>query len=134
MFLRDKLHLSSGFLADMGEVSLSKVAAAPGSKITGEVIAVFATTDVRDAVRRAAKNLAGAPDTGIRLEIPNALQSSLKALEAVSYELRQKHPGIKRSIKFDDDQMDLVLDFNIRPEDGGEWKRVTAVQGKVMKG
>ena len=104
------------------------------SKISGEGIAVFATTEVRDAVRRSAKNLAGAPDSGIRLEIPTALQSSLKALEAVSYELKQKHSGIKRSIKFDDDQMDLVLDFNVKPDDGGDWKRVTAVQAKVMTG
>ena len=103
------------------------------SKLDHEVIAVFGSVKIRDAVRRAAKQIAGAQDAGIRLEIPLYLQPSLKALEAVSYGLKQKNPGVKRSIKFDDQELDLVLDFNVDPEGSGSWRRVSAAQAKLMK-
>ena len=94
---------------------------------------VFSTVEVRDIVKRAAKELAGAQDAGIRLEVPNYLKPSLQALEAVSYHLKKKHTGIKRSIKFCDDDLDLVLDFNVDPSGDGAWKRVSAAQAKAMK-
>ena len=89
--------------------------------------------EVRDAVKRAAKELAGQKDAGVRLEIPYSLQPSLKALEAVSYHLKQKNPGLRRNIKFDDQQMDLVLDFNPDPENRDGWRTVTAAQALEMK-
>ena len=61
------------------------------------------------------------------------MKPSLKALEALSYNLKVKNKNIKRSIKFDDTAMDLVLDFNTDPGSRGEWKRVTATQAKGMK-
>ena len=69
----------------------------------------------------------------MRLEIPYNLQPSLKALEAVSYNMKQKNSRIRRSIKFDDQAMDLVLDFNVDPDGDGAWRRVTAEQAKKMK-
>ena len=86
----------------MGDVSVKKVAAGPRSKITGEVIAVFLMVAVRDAVRGMASELAGDPDAGVRLEIPHGLQSNLKALESVSYNLKKKYPDLRRNIKFDE--------------------------------
>ena len=116
----------------MGEVSIKRVAEAPGSKICDEIIAVFATLEIRDSVKRAAKEFAGEAGLGICLEIPNSLQNSLKALELVSFNLKKKHQKIKRSIKFDDANMDLVLDFNTDPENN-PWRRITADQAKKMK-
>ena len=115
------------------QVSVKKVAAGPRSKKTGEIIAIFSSREVRDAIRGAARELAGQDDTGIRLEIPSHLQPSLKALESVSYNLKKKHPDIKRNIKFDDGEMDLVLDFSISPEDGTPWRRVRPDQAKIIK-
>ena len=126
-YLRDRLRLSTSFLADMGEISIKRVAAGPRSKIKEEVIVVFSSVDVRDAVRGAARELAGVPEADMRLEIPHFLQGSLKALEAVSYNLKKKHPGIRRNIKFDDGEMDLVLDFCTNPDDSD------AAQAKLLK-
>ena len=83
------------------------------SKITNKVVVVFPEVDLRDAVRAAAYNLAGASNAGIRLEIPEFLRQSLRALESTIYLLKQKHPGLKRNVKFDDGVMDLVMDIKI---------------------
>ena len=114
IFLQDRLRLSSATLAKMGDISIKKVFAAPSAKIQDEVIALFESQEICDTVRRVAKELAGEKDAGIRLEIPRYLQSSLKSLEAVSFALKKKNPEMKRNIKFDDDYMDLVLDFCLR--------------------
>ena len=85
-------------------------------------------------VRGAARELAGNPDAGMRLEVPNFLQASLKALEAVSFNLKKKHPEIKRNIKFNDGDMDLVLDFCTNPGvDGAQWRKVLPAQAKLIK-
>ena len=120
-------------LLTWGEISIKRVAAGPRSKITGEVIAVFASVEVREAVRGAAKELAGSPDAGMRLEIPRVLEPSLKALEAMSFNLKKRFPKIKRNIKFDDEEMDLVLDFCTDPEAGEQWRKVRPSQAKMMK-
>ena len=132
-FLKDRLRMSPLFLNDMGPVAIKRVAGATGSKYENEVTVLFSSVQVRDAVRRGAKELAGDKDAGIRLEVPYAMQSSLKALDAVSYHLKQKHPRIRRNIKFDDDEMSLVLDFNLDPDGSGGWRQVTAKQAKQMK-
>ena len=76
----------------MGEIGIKRVAAGPGSKIKDEVVVLFATVQVRDTVRRAAKELAGSSDAGVRLEIPYSMQTRLKALESVSYNLKKSTP------------------------------------------
>ena len=93
----------------MGELHVVTVPFTSRSKIKEEVIVGFSSAEVRDIVRRAARELAGDLQSGIRLEIPQFLQPNLKALESVSYVLRRKHPGMKHNVKFDDEKMDLVL-------------------------
>ena len=134
IYLRDHLHFSSAFLTDMGETSIKRIPTAPGARIKDEVVVIFSSTEVRDAIRRGARELAGSPEAGIRLEVPRGLQPSLKALEAVSYSLKQKNSNIRRSIKFDNASLDLVLDFNTDPDGSGVWRRVTAAQAKQMRG
>ena len=131
-FLRGRLRLDASFLSDMGNVSLKRVACGPRSKIKNEVIVVFSSTEVRDTVRGSARQLAGHADAGIRLEIPHALQPSLKALEAVSYRLKQNYPDVRRNIKFDDLEKDLVLDFCTDPSTNQPWKKVRPAQAKAM--
>ena len=61
------------------------------------------------------------------------MQPSLKALEAVSYRLKQKYPDIKRNIKFDDQESDLVLDFCTDPSTEQPWRTLRPAQAKAMK-
>ena len=80
VYMRDRLKISSKFLSEMGELSVKRIAS-NGPRIKDEITAVFSSIEVRDAVRRAAKELAGDNEAGIRLEVPTRLQPSLKALE-----------------------------------------------------
>ena len=114
-FMQTRLRMSRSLMSKMGDISIQKVFAAPGAKIQDVVVVVFADQEVRDAVKRAAKELAGDTEAGMRLELPRRLQPSLKALESVSYALKQRNKEMKRNIKFDDEAMDLVLDFNTNP-------------------
>ena len=52
----------------------------------------FADVETRDTMRSAARNLAGKPTMGMRLEIPEHLRPSLRNLEGVSYDLKKKNP------------------------------------------
>ena len=67
------------------------VGSAGKSKNQDEVVVRFPDVAMRDAVRSAAFNLAGRR-AGIRLEIPDTLRPSLKALESAAYQLKQVHP------------------------------------------
>ena len=47
--------------------------------------------------------------------------------------MRKNFPQMKRSVKFDDREMNLIMDFNKNPDGGGVWKRVTASQARKMQ-
>ena len=131
-FISVRLRFSSATMASMGNISIKKVFAGPRAKIRNEVIAIF-SSKVRDTVNRAARELAGDVGAGIRLEILGFLQSSLKALEAVSFALKQKHPKMRRNVKFDDIEMDLVLDFSLDPE-GGPMEEASSGPSNCIQG
>ena len=55
-------------------------------------------------------------------------------MESVSYALKKKHPNIKRNVKFDDERMDLVLDFCVDPSDPScSWKKLRPEQANIVK-
>ena len=123
--------LSTKFLREIGEVSIKEWRRHLVQKLRMKSLPFFGTIEIRDKIKRAAKELGGEVGHGIRLEIPYSLQKSLKALEALSYNLKKKHPRIRRNIRFDDLEKDLVLDFNTDP-DGNNWRRAAAAQAIQM--
>ena len=78
-FFRDTLMLDDDIVATVPQLEIRGVRSTK-SKIVDEVIVVFPDLDIRDAVRAAAYNLAGASSAGIRLEIPESLRQSLRAV------------------------------------------------------
>lgn len=131
-FLGKKLKLSDEVIDEAFDASIRKVPKARGSKITGEVIIEFPTTELRDLVKAAAYNLAGHQDSGIRLEIPGHLMNNFRALNSACYKLKQKFPACKRNIKFDDETCDLVLDF--RTSEMDRWRSLRPDQARAMGG
>ena len=131
-FMRDHLKLEDSFLRCVKDVVASRIPFGPKSKYKKEMLLTFRTVEARDIVRSAASNLAGkGQEYGIRLEIANHMKADMKALQAVSYDIKQRHPEARRNVLFDDDSLELALDFSIG--DGHPWKRVAAGQARARR-
>ena len=101
----------------------------PKSEIKDEAIVNFETQEVRDAVKAKTSNLAYFRDTaGMRLHLANHLQKDFKSLMVLSYDLKKKNPDLKRSVKFDEDDLGLFMDLQI--ERDGHWRRVKPKQAR----
>ena len=115
---------------NVGIESVRKLDQTRRSKITDEVLIRFTNARDRDIVQSYAVNLARHKDkAGIKLEIPPHLLSSFKILEQHAGALRAKYQtGLKRSVKFDDASMDLIMDVKIPTN--LKWQRLTVSQIK----
>ena len=91
------------------------------AKVRDEVLVTFETTRQRDEVRSHAKNLEK-KGRGLRLEVPEHLWPSFRVLQELGFELRQKTPGLRRNVLFDDTSRDLKVDFSC---DNVSWKSVS---------
>ena len=127
-FLVRKLKFTPGDVANLGEIRHKKGHSRPSARIKNEYIVTFESTDARDSVRAAADNLAGDTKSGMRLHIPGHLEPNFKILEHISYLLKQKYATLRRNIKFDEPNMDLVLDF--QSEEGEPWRSIRPAQAK----
>ena len=117
------------FIQDLGPVHVQRIPFGLGAKIKKEAVVSFATIDARDAVKGAAKNLAGkVQEYGIRHEVPNHLKTNLKALHTLSYNIKQRHPDARRNVLFDDSVLDLALDACLEEE--GQWRRISSAQAR----
>ena len=93
-------------------------------------MATFESREVRDAVRASSKNLAGcAVKAGIRLHVPGFLSTNFKLLENLGYQMKSAAGGVRRVIKFDDENQDLMLDVKI----GDQWKRIRPPEAQAAK-
>ena len=92
-------------------------------KYKDEVIVTFEDKATRDHVKAQAPHVADHREkAGMRLHIPDHLQQSFRSLMNLSYELKKKHPELKRTVKFDEDELDLFMD--IQTAAGADWKRI----------
>lgn len=127
-FLDEALAIPEGELAECAVVHVKKV---PGHKRNNnqrEVVITFDTVQTRDCVASYAPNLAHwrgqhSSKAGLRLEIPDYLCGVFRVLERHAHQLKQKNLRyFKRSIKYDDVNLSLVLDYCCK--EGGAWQRV----------
>ena len=129
-FMRGDLGLDDDLVAEVPSFDIRSVRSTK-SKVAHEVVVVFPDVDTRDMVRRSASNLAGHKDKGVRLEIPEFLRPSLRALESLSYMLKQSNPSLKRNVKFDDEVLDLVMD--VRINESAPWRKIRPAQALEAK-
>ena len=131
-FLADKLEMDQDFLDDMGEVRMKKQQLTKKQRTAGvrdEYCVTFESKQVRDTIKAKAANLSEFRDSaGMRLQVPDHLQKDFKLLMGLSYDLKQIHKELKRNIKFDEDELNLFMDVQIRKD--GQWKRIRPSQAK----
>ena len=112
--------------------SFERVPYGPKSKIQREMVVRFLSVEARDLVKGSARNLASlGQDYGVRHELPDFLKTAMKDLQSLSYELKQKFTEARRNVRFDDDNMDLVLDFTTG--EGEPWKRISSKQARARR-
>ena len=123
IFLTHKLRLDRSFVQEeMGQVVMTRTRE-PKNKNKDEYIVTFENKHIRDAVKANAANLANHRETaGMRLHVPDHLQKDFQALMNLSFDLKKKHPGLKRNVKFDEEDNGLFMDFRISGD--SEWRRV----------
>ena len=124
-FLKNKLGMTDGRIRALGSIEASVL---PGrmARERKEVLATFETREDRDGVKGNGINLAGKHDVGMLLHVLGYLMDNLVALNGLGYAIKQKHQGVKRSVKFDDIRRNLYLDICI----AGQWRRVTPEEAK----
>ena len=92
-------------------------------------MAEFETKEVRDMIKAQAPNLANFGDEcGMRLQIPGHLQRDFRSLMSLSYELKKKNPDLKRNVKFDENDLGLFMDIQVKRN--GRWNRVKPEQAR----
>ena len=129
IFWVDELDMDPDICEEIDSYEVRRVRSARG-RVENEVCVTFPDVETRDAVRASAPNLAG-KKMGMRLEIPEYLRPSLRALESMSYLMKQSNPQLKRNIKFDDERMDLVMDVRLAPEK--PWQKIRPDQALEAK-
>ena len=65
----------------------------------------------------------------MRLQIPTHLQNDFHALMNLSFDLKKRHPHLKRNVKFDETDSGLYMDLKIKTD--SDWKRVKPAQAKA---
>ena len=121
---------------DAGALQITDAIAAPPTRrgrIKDEIIVTFKTAAERDLVQAFTPNLKELKGAaGVRLEIPEHLQTTFKLLEGHANGVRSKYPeGIKRSIKYDDSERSLALDICL--PGSTSWHRISPVQALEAK-
>ena len=104
-FLVDKLKLDATFVKeDLGGTSIRRQFQRKGGN-RNEICVTFESKNARDAVQAKASSLANyREEAGMLLLIPDHLQKVFKALMAMAYDLKKKFPGLRRNVKFDEDE------------------------------
>ena len=124
--MTDMLGFEDDFIDDIGKISIKKVVEKK-PRFKDEAIIIFEEKAIRDTVKAQGHRLANhQEEAGMRLQIPNHLQKSFRSLMNLSCELKKKHPDLKRSVKFDEEAMDMFMD--IQTSGGGSWQRVEPQQ------
>lgn len=125
LFLIQKLRFTEEQVRDLGRVLVKRLRE-PTAKARREVFCTFETKETRDLVKASSKHLAGDREAGLRPQFPGFLVDTFRIFESIGYHLRSADPDIRRSVKYDDAAMDLVMDVKI----GDEWKRIRPSEAK----
>ena len=127
VFMRTKLGIPNSTITALGDIEVTK---RPGKVAEQklEVLATFQDSEDRDLVKAAGPNLAGQDNVGLMIHVPGHLLDNLHALNNVGYNIKQKNLGVRRTVKFDDDNQDIYMDIRIN----NQWKRITPAEAKQV--
>ena len=109
---------------DAGAIKVRRVYE-PRSKIKDEAVVEFSSAPIRDTIKGSGYKLEGR-NASTRMEVP--LRSDFHVLQNLSYRMKINNVGMKRSIKFDDANLGLLLDVQLP---GQDWQRIRPEQARL---
>ena len=121
LFIRSTLRCPESEIA-AGDITVKSVPLRPGADAKSEVNVYFDSIMQRDRVKALARNLMGNNQAGVQLKPPDHLRSHYQTLQSLAFHIKRKHPGLRRSLKFTDHDMDLVMDFRLNED--SDWRTV----------
>ena len=131
-FMEKTLSMPHDTAQNLEIVSVRRIRQARRSKIADEVLVKYGTVEERDIVQSYAPNLSRANGTaGVRIDFPAHLRGTFRLLESHGSLLKRKYPELKRSIKFDDQSLSLVMDVKLSAVDN--WERVDERGARASK-
>ena len=127
VFMANKLKISDATIEAMGPITVTR---RPGKVAEQklEVLVTFDTKEDRDLVKAAGPSLAGMDNVGLLIHVPGHLLDNLNALNNVGYNIKMNNAGVRRSVKFDDENLDIFMDIKIRDQ----WRRITPSEARQV--
>lgn len=126
-FLMSKLNFTADALIDLGNMEVVRCRD-PRPKTMDEVVVTFENKSARDAVKAAGVHLAKEVGCGMRIHVPGFLLDCFNLLQSLAYNMKQTDDDVRRSIKFNDSDFNLILDVKV----GGSWRRITPEQARAV--
>ena len=129
-FLVDKLRWELDQVC-LDDCKARRIASTPDAAAKHQVVVTFPSIAVRDEIKSLARNLRGSDRTvGLQLEPPDHLRGQYQSFQKLAFQLKKKHPALKRNVKFLDEEMCLSMDVCLSPTSG--WKTVEYVDAKSI--
>ena len=130
LFLQNRLKFPAGRL-DREDMEVKRVFSQPGSTAQDQVLVTFSSIALRDEVKSMARNLSSQDrNTGVQIEAPDHLRSHYQAFQRLAFQLKRKHPGLRRNVKFYDSELSLTMDVKISTD--SEWKSIMYSQAREI--
>ena len=130
MFANLQTFLGVDLLIPRGQVTREQIEcvrrfrATRNSRNKQEAAVVFTENETRDFVLSHARNLAGKPSMGVRIDVPPHLQGVKRSLDEYGFMLKGEIGiNFRRNIKYDDTKETLVMDAYY--PDVKKWERIT---------
>jgi hypothetical protein len=124
-FVEDNLETDAAIIEALPATAFRRPPTNRNSTVKEEVVVVFRTLEDRDYLRSLSYRLAGKQGVSMRLELPNHLLGQHRVLGKAGQKLRSSNAGSRTNVKYDDDNLRLVLDFKLKD---GDWERLTPDQ------
>lgn len=89
-----------------------------------QVLVTFSSIGLRDKVKSMSKNLSGKDrKAGVQIEPPDHIRGQYQAFQRLAFQLKRKHPALRRNFRFYDPETCLSMDIKVSGD--SDWKAVS---------
>ena len=129
-FLEAKLQCPAGRVKEE-DFEAKRIYSPPDITAQHQVVVVFSSIGLRDEIKSMTKNLRGTDrNTGVQIEAPDHLRSHYQAFQRLAFQMKRKHPSLRRNVKFFDADLSLIMDVKVSVD--SDWKSIMYEQAREI--